>query len=92
MEPSNLCTREHSQLVSVSAGSRDPRPCVCQTAYLKEELSASQIISQNIQHAYHLGEDEDSVSSLLQTDQQLVQQYQLPTAADQMLREEKQGL
>lgn len=56
-------------------------------AYLEEELAAPQIVSKDIQHPNHLGEDEDSVAALLQTDQQLVQQNQLPTAADQLLGE-----
>lgn len=56
-------------------------------AYLKEELAAPQIVSKDIQHPNHLGENEDSVATLLQTDQQLVQQNELPTAADQMLGE-----
>lgn len=59
--------------------------------YLEEELSALQVISQDIQHPYHLGEDENSVASLLQTHQQLVQQNQLPTAADQLLSLAKRG-
>lgn len=54
-------------------------------SYLKEELSAPQVVSQDIQHPDHLGEDENSVAPLFQTDQQLVQQNQLPTAADQLL-------
>lgn len=56
-------------------------------AYLEEELAAPQIVSKDIQHPNHLGEDEDSVAALLQTDQQLVQQDQLPAAADQLLGE-----
>lgn len=53
--------------------------------YLKEELSTSQIFSQDIQHPYHLREDENSVASLFQTYQQFIQQDQLSTAADQLL-------
>lgn len=41
--------------------------------YLKEELSAPQVFSQDIQHPDHLGEDENSVAPLFQTYQQLVQ-------------------
>lgn len=54
-------------------------------AYLKEELAAPQIVSKDIQHPNHLRENQNSVATLLQTDQQLVQQNQLPTAADQLL-------
>lgn len=53
--------------------------------YLKQELSAPQIFSQDIKHSYHLGEDENSVSPFFQTHQQFVQENQLSTAADQML-------
>lgn len=56
--------------------------------YLKVEILALQIVSQNVQHPDHLGEDEDSVASLLQTNQQFVQKHQLPAAADQLLKEE----
>lgn len=53
--------------------------------YLKEELTTFEIVSQDVQHSNHLGEDENSVASLLQTHQQFVQQNQLPTASDQLL-------
>ena len=53
--------------------------------YLEEELPAPQVISQDIEHPHHLREDEDSVSSLLQTHQQFVQKNQLSTATDQLL-------
>lgn len=54
-------------------------------SYLKEKLSTPQVLSQDIQHPYHLGEDENSVASLLQTHQQFVQQNELPAAAYQLL-------
>lgn len=54
--------------------------------YLEEELPTPQVFRQDIQHPYHLGEDENPVASLLQADQQLVQQNQLPAAAHQLLR------
>ncbi len=52
-------------------------------SYLKEKLPAPQVISQDIEHPYHLGKDENSVASLLQAHQQFVQQNELPTATDQ---------
>lgn len=54
-------------------------------SYLKEELSAPEVFSQDIQHPHHLREDEHSVASLLQTHQKFVQQNQFPTAANQLL-------
>lgn len=68
--------------------------CVCAKlltvcSHLKEELTASQIFGQDIQHPHHLGKDENSVSSLLQANQQFVQQDQLTAAADQLLSEKR---
>lgn len=54
-------------------------------AHLEEKLSAPQVLSQDVQHPDHLGEDEDSVASLFQPHQQFIQQNQLPTAADKVL-------
>lgn len=53
--------------------------------YLEKELPTPQVFCQNVKHPYHLGEDEDSVTSLLQTHKQFVQKNQLSTTADQLL-------
>ena len=52
---------------------------------LESKASKFHILLQNIQHANHLREDEDSMSSLLQSDKELIQQEQLSTPSDQGL-------
>lgn len=74
MEPSNLYTKQFKQKYSRVSFQVRCVYCISQYSYLKEELSAPQVLSQEIQHPHHLGEYENSVAPLLQTHQQLVQQ------------------
>ena len=66
----------------------DPAPGnITQNAvYLEGEVSVLEVLGKDVQHADHLWEDEDAVSSLLQPHQQLVQQDQFATRLDQCLR------
>lgn len=47
------------------------------------------VLCQNVQHAHHLREDEDSMATSMKPSQQFVQQEQLPTASDEMLKERR---
>ena len=52
---------------------------------LEGKASELHVLSKNIQHSDHLGEDQDTMASLSQANQQLVQQEQLTTASYQRL-------
>lgn len=43
------------------------------SSHLKEELTALQVLSQDVQHPDHLGKDEHAVATFLQPYQQLIQ-------------------
>ena len=62
---------------------------------LEGKASELHVLSKNIQHSDHLGEDQDTMAGLSQANQQLVQQEQLTTASYQRLGrrggEERQG-
>lgn len=55
-------------------------------SYLILKVSALQVFSNNVQHPDHLREYKYPVSGLLQPDQELVQQQQLPTAFQKYLK------
>lgn len=57
--------------------------CKC---YLEWVAFPGEVLSQNIQHPHHLREDQDSVASLSEPGQQLVQQHQLPAASYNTLK------
>ena len=46
--------------------------CVCVCVYLVMEMAHFEVLCQDVQHAHHLGEDQDPVSSLFQTYKKLV--------------------
>lgn len=52
---------------------------------LEVEVPEAHVVSQDVQHAHHLGEDEDAMSSLVETHQKLVQQVELATPTNQSL-------
>ena len=53
--------------------------------YLEMEVPEAHVVCQDVQHAHHLGENEDAMSGLVETHQQLVQQVQLATSTNQSL-------
>lgn len=55
-------------------------------SHLERVAILGEVLSQNVQHPDHLGEDQHSVSSLSQPGQQFVQQHQLPAALHQALK------
>lgn len=59
------------------------RMCKC---YLERVALPGEVLSQNVQHPDHLGEDQDSVASFSEPGQQLVQQHQLPAASYDTLK------
>lgn len=57
--------------------------CYC---HLEWVAFPGEVLSQNVQHPDHLREDQDSVASLSEPGQQLVQQHQLPAASYDALK------
>ena len=54
--------------------------------HLERKVSHGEVLSQDVQHANHLGEDQHPMAGVPQPNQQLVQQEQLPATPQELLK------